>query len=410
MKRQLLLFFLLFSVFTTGCATVAEALTPVVSAVAGAQVLETAAVDDEPDSASGAIIVLARAVPEVADYLATANDWEAEAWPSDDNPDHWEVLFASETAGYGWLLFDPQTKTVLDYETGALDAESADTVAPDQDEDSFEEPDESEMAEDAPSMAPSMSAGNSMAQSMAGDDVEDAMVDFDISEDDYDASVAAVSQIAAQDAAIAEVLANNPNWIVDGWPESDDWQGVWNIVFFSENWETELAWAQVDMTAQRVEETEIPIVLAPDVYERQRQAVEALVLADAEVKALGIDPASWTIETDYNGFEQLWEVVIYQGTVGYSAGIYHGQQEIELYWLDAIDVASHTGEMAIDQKAIEIAWEDETLWSKLEGIDNWTTLVTPQSASVYAVEFVAEDQALAFVLVDVASETVLSSE
>ncbi len=366
---------------------------------------------DDNDPREQAIIAIARGLPEVSERLVGRTNLDSEAWPSEEDAALWEVAFFSDDTGeYVWLMFNPDTKEIIEIEAGVEDVaafESDDDDVEDEESDADAEAIEAEPAGNM--MGNSMDGGNSMQPSMsmtAMDDVE-TNGDYEFDDDDYEAKMQIGREVAQQDDQLRAILDQNPNWQVEGWPETDLPQGVWAFYFHSENWETHLANALIDVENRQIVETELPRQLSEAEYAQQKSTVEQLLLADPEVEATLGAASNVTIESTYDGFGNLWLVNLYTADLGYTAGVYYGPEEIEVYWLEPADIEELTDGMSPREKAVEIAWNDETLWPKLEDTDNWTTLVSPQGNGIYAVEFVTDNKSLAVVLVDINVEVVM---
>src|SRR5262249_13921527 len=119
-----------------------------------------------------------------------------------------------------------------------------------------------------------------------------------------------IALVAATD-DFASWLANYDGW--KGYANPNDDGSVWYVEFHDAADEEWLGYAGVDVNTKEIVESFIPLPLPQEVYDANVGRVRAMVLDDPEVLARIVDPALWYINTDYNRFEQDWEVWLSRG-------------------------------------------------------------------------------------------------
>jgi hypothetical protein len=172
-----------------------------------------------------------------------------------------------------------------------------------------------------------------------------------------------------------------------------------------------LAWAEVDMNSQAVTDYYAPAYLSPEEEARQQAAVEAVVLADAEMLALLGDPDDWDQYIEYDPWEGLWYVYFEKGLDAWAAEVeYTEADNVDILRLfDPYQLTEEEAREAARNQAIEIAYEADGVWDALDGYDDWTAYVTLVEEPRWAVSFVSGDQELFYALVDVEAWEVIES-
>lgn len=221
----------------------------------------------------------------------------------------------------------------------------------------------------------------------------------------------ALIAIVASQPPFREWLANYPNWIGQG--NDDDGDGVWHIDFHSENWEEWLGWAGIDRATLTITESFIPAPLSDAEYAEQLAAAQAYVVTDREVLAwLDDSPERWTMWEYFNRWERYWELNYYYGVRAVEVRVKFdedGQPYIDgIHDKNALE--EQAAQDAARDRAIELAYSADGIWSALDGADDWTTYVEWQYDSVWSVSFVVGTRARVYTLVDLDAEKVLDMQ
>jgi hypothetical protein len=220
-----------------------------------------------------------------------------------------------------------------------------------------------------------------------------------------------VIDIAAAHPTIKDALDRFPNWSAEAYVEDED-ANIWGVDFYEDQAQEEwLAWAEVDMNSQAVTDYYAPAYLSPEEEARQQAAVEAVVLADAEMLALLGDPDDWDQYIEYDPWEGLWYVYFEKGLDAWAAEVeYTEADNVDILRLfDPYQLTEEEAREAARNQAIEIAYEADGVWDALDGYDDWTAYVTLVEEPRWAVSFVSGDQELFYALVDVEAWEVIES-
>ncbi len=204
-------------------------------------------------------------------------------------------------------------------------------------------------------------------------------------------------------------LIEHPGW--QGYAYGPDENGIWYVEFYDASGEEWLGYANVDSTTDTIVDFFIPRPLPADVYQEQQQVVLLVVLDDPEVLALLVDPVLWDYWSDYNRYEQVWEVVFYRGVDAIYVRV---RVDGENYYIEAVVPDAHKlsdeeAEQHDRDTAIALAYQGEGVDQALEGYDDWTTYVEHQGGALWSVTFASGDTELFYALVDIEKEAVLET-
>lgn len=226
----------------------------------------------------------------------------------------------------------------------------------------------------------------------------------------YEEIQAALVQIVAASPEFAEWLAGYPNYWGQGWPHEEG-SSTWYIEFYNEAGDEWLGYANIDATTGEILDLFIPKPLPADVYQQQLQKVQTIVLSDPEVLARLGDPLLWDIYTDFNRWEQKWEMYFYRGI---EAVLVRSSITDAYFSIDEIlDPNALSEEQALDEarnQAVNIAYGAPGIDAALEGHDDWRTYVEQQGGSRWSVTFTADGRELFYALVDIKANIVLAAQ
>jgi hypothetical protein len=232
--------------------------------------------------------------------------------------------------------------------------------------------------------------------------------------------VDAQSDEEKQAALIAIVSAHPPfdAWLPqhEGWfgqASDDDGDGVYYIDFFTPEWEEWLGNAYIDARTLEVSAAYAPIPLTDDEYDAQLALITPYIVNDIEVLGwLNNLPDQWDVWTDFNRWDQRWEMNFYRGIVAVQVQV--RIDDNDNVWIeDIIDPNLLDKQQMIDDNrdaAITLAHQSDGIWDALEGFDDWTTYVEWQHDAVWSVSFVTGETMRFFALVDLGTGTILESE
>jgi hypothetical protein len=219
----------------------------------------------------------------------------------------------------------------------------------------------------------------------------------------------ALIAIVAAQPPFRDWLANYPNWIGQG--NDDDGDGIWYIDFHSENWEEWLGWAGIDRATLTITDSFVPAPLSDSEYAEQLQAAREYILTDSEVLAwLDNRPERWATWEYFNRWDRYWELNYFYGTRAVEVRVKFDDNDglpyVEgIYDRNALEEAE--AQDARRNRAVELAYSAEGMWSALENADDWMTYVEWQYDAVWSVNFVVGSRSRVYVLVDLDGEKVL---
>jgi hypothetical protein len=212
----------------------------------------------------------------------------------------------------------------------------------------------------------------------------------------------------SQTGEFAEWLAQYPNWVGYAYQS----EGViYYVEFYNEAQDEWLGYAVVNIETGEISDSFIPRPLAPDVYAEQQERVQRLVLEDPEVLAVLVDPFLWQMYSDYNRYEQTWDIYFGRGTRAWLVRVTlddYGYSIVEI-----IDPNQLSEEEALDaarNEAIMLAYTGDGIDRALEGYDNWYTYAENIGGAVWSVEFAADGRELFYALVNIETDEVLETE
>lgn len=220
----------------------------------------------------------------------------------------------------------------------------------------------------------------------------------------------ALIQIVVASDTFVDWLAGYPDWIGHAY-KGDDGANNWYVEFYDSS-ETEwLGYATINADDGEIYEAFAPVPLPTDVYQEQQPRIQALVLDDPEVMTRLGDFAAWDAYTDYNRYEQLWDVYLVRGID--SILVKALLDENDNFSIDSIvdpnELSEEQTEQAARDKAIGLAYSGEGLDQALDGHDDWITYVENQGGPRWSVAFEADGQQLFYALVDIATDKVLET-
>jgi hypothetical protein len=185
---------------------------------------------------------------------------------------------------------------------------------------------------------------------------------------------------------------------------------LWQADFFNnENRDEWIGYGQVDISTAEVTEAYAPRPLDPETYQAQLPKVEVVVLADPEVLARLGDAALWERYTDFNRWEQRWEVYFVRGIESLAVGLWmneNGRMSVDEIF-NPNELEAEEAEQAAKDEAINLAYSGEGIDAALEGYDDWTTYVEHVDGPRWTVSFNTGDAELFFALVDVEADAVV---
>ena len=207
-------------------------------------------------------------------------------------------------------------------------------------------------------------------------------------------------------------LAGYPGWHGDAYEEGSN-ADLFNVDFYSagDEW---IGWGQANVTTGEVTDYYVPRELTAEEYAAQKPLVDRFILHDPEIAARLVEPALWGSDTQWNRWEQRWEVYYWYGIDSLVVILSLDGDNVYLQSIaDPELLEAEAQDEANRNKAMEIAWSADGLWARLEGRDDWRTYVEPVEGgggNQYTVEFVSGDETLFAALVDIATETILASQ
>lgn len=217
---------------------------------------------------------------------------------------------------------------------------------------------------------------------------------------------------------VADYLAKfYPEWHGYAYP-IDEAGDVWEVNLFAgpegsgdEEW---IGYGRVNITSDEVLEYYVPRKLTADEEAAEGALVQDLVTADPEMLALLADPSEWYPGRYYDPYEPAWYVYFYKGLDSWAARVGIDLTTGEpVFFIQAIyDPDALTEEDELEwarNQAIELSYEAPGLWEALDGIDNWRTFVENQGGTQWSVEYVANDEELFYVLVDIGTWEILET-
>lgn len=218
-------------------------------------------------------------------------------------------------------------------------------------------------------------------------------------------------ELLVTEADVALILGNLDGWHVGGW--YDDEEERVGIEFFDQNWEW-LGYGELRIEngeAVDILELYAPRELTPEEYQAGLAVVEPYVLQNQEVLSILGNPDAWERYSYYNRWDGLWSISFNRGldVLEVLVGSWEGQYYIEgVFDPDALEAEE---QMRFDQDlAVSLAYEAEGINDAVfANTDNWTTLSSPLGGSQYGVSFVAGEEELYFVLVDIETEEILDT-
>lgn len=205
---------------------------------------------------------------------------------------------------------------------------------------------------------------------------------------------------------VSAFLATYPDW--EGHAYQQD-ETVWYVDFFDVTGEEWIGYGIVDLATEEVRESFVPAPLPADEYATLLPLVELVALEDPEVLGLLKDPVLWDIYTDYNRYDQVWDVYCTRGVTQWLVRVY-AEDENSVYISEIVNPNVLTEEEALSNarsSAVSLAYEGEGIDVALEGHDNWTTYAENQGGPVWSVAFVVEDEELYYALVNIESWEIL---
>jgi hypothetical protein len=219
----------------------------------------------------------------------------------------------------------------------------------------------------------------------------------------------ALVQVVALSETFADWLPNYEGWYGNAW--ETEYPGVYYVEFYNGDGSEWLGYATINRATGEIYESFAPKPLSPDMYQHQLELIETLVLDDSEVAAVLGDARLWDRYTDYNRWEQVWEVRFYRGLDAIL--VRAALDENDFFWLDSIaDENELTEDQAIQDardRAVSLAYDADGVDRALTGYDNWTTIVQHIRGSQWSVSFVVPERELFYALVDLATARVVES-
>lgn len=226
------------------------------------------------------------------------------------------------------------------------------------------------------------------------------------------------AQSDTEDRVIVAVVASEdfdgwldtfPNYEVNTWGPDED--GFWGMEFISADGEW-LGYARIHEESLEIVESYAPRPLDPEVYQEQLERVTALVMSDPEVLALMNDtPDLWQLYTDFDRWEQQWYVSFHRGIEGYTVYLWVDDDYISISEIiDNLALSEEEAEENARNEAISLAYSADNIDGALAGTYEWTTYVEAQGDDVWSVSFVANEETLITVVVNIEDGTILMSK
>jgi hypothetical protein len=219
---------------------------------------------------------------------------------------------------------------------------------------------------------------------------------------------------------VLAALITDPEFVgwIDQFPnfDSDVYEvdgNLWQADFYdTENRDEWIGYGQVDISTAEVTEAFAPRPLDAEAYQEQLPKVEMVVLSDPEVLARLVDPVLWDQYTDFNRWDQVWEVYFVRGIEAVNVSLYINENgRIMVDGIYSPNELTRNEELqAAKDEAINLAYTGEGIDLALEGHDDWITYVENVDGSRWTVSFNAGDTELFFALVDVETDEVLMAK
>lgn len=218
-----------------------------------------------------------------------------------------------------------------------------------------------------------------------------------------------VITVVASSDAFREWLEQHPGYTGNAWVEADT---IWHVEFYNADGSEWLGYALIDSKTGAITESFIPLPLPADVYQRQLERLQPLVLDDPEVTALIQDPLLWDYSLDYNRWEQRWEAYFWRGVQAWQVNLYYDEDNQDFSIEDIFDpniLEAETAFRADRDRAIQIAYTADNVDQALNGYDNWTAYAENLSGALWSVSFVSDEQELFFAVIDLETDRVLET-
>lgn len=223
----------------------------------------------------------------------------------------------------------------------------------------------------------------------------------------YEQTQEYVIQVASQDETFLGYLDTYEEWYADAW---DTGEGIWEIHFNNGAEEEWLGYAIVDATQGTVLEAFAARPASPADIAAVSPLIDTYLRDDDEVRVImGNNPDAWSFWIDFNRYEQHWEVYLERGLETWVAVFSYENGDLTLQELYNYDELNEQQAVQYSRDtAISLAFQAEgieTLWE----YDYWTTYVSQQGSTTWAVEFVANSHVIFYVLVDVDNRLILEA-
>ncbi|MBV7329587.1 hypothetical protein KFU94_15340 [Chloroflexi bacterium TSY] len=219
-------------------------------------------------------------------------------------------------------------------------------------------------------------------------------------------------QILSAQSEVAGHLAKYDNWEGNAYPSEDN-PNIWHVNFYDDSVDEWLGHGYVNLVTGEIVEFFVPRDLSPEEFQAGLAKIEPFLAYDAEIKARQGNPELWYHEVYFNRWDQRWEAYYSYGLDEFVVILDYDSAEDHVHLDRIADPKVFEEKEALELKrnqAIELAFEAEGLWQKLDGIDHWHTYAEHQGGAQWTVEFVADGQELAHALVDIEAWTVISSK
>lgn len=210
-------------------------------------------------------------------------------------------------------------------------------------------------------------------------------------------------------AEVRTFLDARPGWRADTYQE-DDTSTVWHVDLYTvdDEW---TGYGVVDLGSGAILEWFVPRELSPEEYQAGQARIEFFIAHDPEFAARLGTPELWYHEVYFEVWEQAWFAYFTYGIDTFVAKFWADENDVYLddfYDPNVLDALAQ--EEADRNRAVELAWQADTIDQALAGVDNWRTYVEHQGDARYSVEFVTPDGELFYALVDIATGEVLETQ
>lgn len=201
-------------------------------------------------------------------------------------------------------------------------------------------------------------------------------------------------------------LAGYPGWF--GNASDDEGDGVWYVEFYAEEWSEWLGYANIVLTTGEIVDSFIPLPLTAEEFQRGQDRIVPLILDDAEIAAMLIDPILWDMWIDFNRWDRVWEVYFSRGsqTVLVVATL---NEEDNYFTINDIRDPNALEDTELREQlrdeAISLAYS--AINSELDGYDDWTTYTENIRPGTWTVSFVADGIELFSAVINVDTDEVL---